>query len=112
MAAITPGIVYLLRFDRPISERHTTQHYIGWTENLPLRILSHRSHPDARLLQVAKERGIGFEIARAWRGTPADERYLKNLKSGPKLARGVKVRRLEGQELSSRQIEQLASMPF
>lgn len=31
----------------------------------------------ARFLQVAVERGIGFHLVRAWRGTRADERRLK-----------------------------------
>ena len=47
--------VYLLHFDRPISSRHTTQHYIGFAECLATRIQRHESGNGARLVQVAKE---------------------------------------------------------
>jgi hypothetical protein len=54
------GTVYLLHFDRPISDKHTAQHYTGWTKYLPARALAHLRGRGARLTQVACERGIGF----------------------------------------------------
>lgn len=78
-------VVYLLHFDRPISPKHTCQHYIGSCVNLEARIEDHRNRPDARLLQVAKERGIGFTVVQTWDGDRKEERRLKNLKNGPKL---------------------------
>ncbi|MCA9875471.1 MAG: hypothetical protein KC441_17495 [Anaerolineales bacterium] len=83
----TTGFVYLLRFDRPISEAHTTQHYIGWTNDLATRMQAHHLGHGSRLCQVANERGIRFQIARVWRGDRALERKLKRWKCAPKLAR-------------------------
>jgi len=71
------GYIYLLHFSRPISPDHTTQHYIGWTADLPARIQSHELGQAARLTAVARERGISFEVVRVWRGTRNDERRIK-----------------------------------
>lgn len=79
------GIVYLLHFDRPISDKHTTQHYIGWTLHLPSRLRAHSEGRGARLTEVARERGISFTIARTWRGDRNFERKLKNRHEGPRL---------------------------
>ena len=82
------GYIYLLHFERPISDRHTCQHYLGYTSRrLFIRIQDHRkgTRSAARLTQVAKERGISFRVVRTWRGTRNDERRLKNRKEGPYL---------------------------
>lgn len=78
--------VYLLHFDSPISEHHTAQHYIGWTE-LPVedRLLAHKSGGGARFTQVANERGIGYQVVRTWKGNRQLERKLKNRHNSPKL---------------------------
>jgi predicted GIY-YIG superfamily endonuclease len=81
----TTGTIYLLHFERPISDRHTTRHYLGWARNLDARIKHHRQGTGARLTQVAHERGITFEIARIWKGDRNEERRLKNSKRGPRL---------------------------
>lgn len=79
--------VYLLHFDAPISDKHTCQHYIGFTSRtLTERITEHRKGQGARLTQVAKERGIGFRVVRTWaNGTRSLERQLKNQKMGNRL---------------------------
>lgn len=78
--------VYLLHFDRPISPGHTTQHYLGYAEDVGPRVNAHRHGQGARLTQVAKERGIGFRLARVWPdGDRAFERRLKNRKNTPRL---------------------------
>jgi predicted GIY-YIG superfamily endonuclease len=78
--------VYLLHFDRPISEKHTCQHYIGYAQNLEARIAHHRKGTSkARLLEVAHQRGIGFEVVRTWEGGKDLERKLKNGKNAPSL---------------------------
>ncbi len=79
------SVVYLLHFDRPISENHTCQHYLGSCVDLDERVHEHRTNPDARLLQVAKERGIGFTVVRIWAGGRQLERQLKSLHNGRKL---------------------------
>ena len=78
-------MVYLLHFERPISSRHTCQHYIGYTDDLARRMQAHRAGNGARLVEVAAERGIGFEIVRVWRGDRAFERRLKRQHNGPRL---------------------------
>lgn len=85
--------VYLLHFERPISPAHTAQHYLGYTERLRDRIEAHRRGQGSRLCAVARERGIGFEVARTWsKGTRRLERQLKQRKAAPRLCpicRGV-----------------------
>jgi hypothetical protein len=76
------GTVYLLHFDRPISDKHTAQHYIGWTTYLPARALAHLKGRGARLTQVAHERGIGFVIAATFPGDRTHERLLKRRHNG------------------------------
>jgi predicted GIY-YIG superfamily endonuclease len=52
--------VYLLHFDRPHPE-FGWQHYIGWTRNLPARILAHRtSSSGSRVARECRRAGIGF----------------------------------------------------
>lgn len=72
-------VVYLLHFERPISDHSTCQHYIGTANNLEARIKHHRQGTSkARLLEVAKERGISFDVVRTWEGDRTLERRLKN----------------------------------
>ncbi|WP_458686402.1 hypothetical protein [Nocardia tengchongensis] len=68
------GTVYLLHFDRPY--RHA-RHYTGWTSDLDNRLAEHRAERGARLLEVLRDNGIGWELARTWDGTRARERQLK-----------------------------------
>jgi predicted GIY-YIG superfamily endonuclease len=83
------NVVYLLHFDAPLGNldnpRGQAQHYLGWTPYLPARITAHLAGRGARLTQVARERGIGFVIARVWPGDRTFERRLKRRKEGPKL---------------------------
>jgi predicted GIY-YIG superfamily endonuclease len=78
--------VYLLHFERPISDSHTTQHYLGFAKSVDNRISQHRAGDGARLCQVAKQRGISFSVARVWQdGDRALERRLKNRKNSPRI---------------------------
>jgi len=79
------GYVYLLHFERPISEKHTAQHYIGWAYHLGSRMQQHLKGRGARFTQVAKERGIPFVIAAAWPGDRTYERELKRKKHASRL---------------------------
>lgn len=60
------GLTYLLHLDRPMGGR--CQHYVGWTVDLEQRISSHRTGARERCVftHEARERGIGFVIARVW----------------------------------------------
>lgn len=79
------GTVYLLHFERPISGGHTTQHYLGWAEDLEPRLHAHEHGQGARLTQVARERGIRWQLARTWHGDRNFERKLKRRHESPRL---------------------------
>ncbi|MGH8793345.1 MAG: endonuclease [Stackebrandtia sp.] len=70
----TGQVVYLLHFDRPY--RHAA-HYTGYTADLSARLAEHAAGHGARLLAVVKAAGIGWRLARTWRGDRAVERALK-----------------------------------
>ncbi|QVI22916.1 hypothetical protein KHQ06_08110 [Nocardia tengchongensis] len=69
-----PGTVYLLHFDRPFQH---ARHYTGWTTDLDARLADHRAGRGARLVEVLRDNGIGWELARTWKGTRGRERQLK-----------------------------------
>lgn len=78
--------VYLLHFASPISPDSPCQHYIGYADNIKARLHKHKYHPDARLLQVAKARGIAFMLAAQWLGGSRKlERQLKNRHNAPRI---------------------------
>ncbi|HLX49510.1 MAG TPA: hypothetical protein VKS82_14370 [Streptosporangiaceae bacterium] len=69
-----PGTIYLLHFDRPY--RHA-RHYIGWAVNLNARLAAHEQGRGARLLEVVRAAGIGWQLARTWSGDRNRERQIK-----------------------------------
>lgn len=75
------GTIYLLHLDRPLGH---ARHYCGWTSDLPARLARHAQGQGARLLQVARERGITWTLAATWPGTRADERQRKGRGSAVK----------------------------
>lgn len=81
-AASGDGTVYLLHLDPPVGH---SRHYVGWTSNLVQRLEAHREGRGARLLEVARERGGTFRLARTWLGSKVTERAIKNLHNGPTL---------------------------
>lgn len=108
------GYVYLLHFDRKIAPgRHTCQHYLGYADNLAARLQKHETGHGARLTQVARQLGIGWRLARLWRGDRTLERRLHNRKDSPRLCpfcgQGLRVR--YAQEVPDGEIEQHV-MPF
>lgn len=68
---------YLICFDAPY--RHA-RHYLGFTKD-PIpdrRIDAHRRGEGSRLIAVVNAAGIGWTVARVWKGyTRAQERALK-----------------------------------
>jgi predicted GIY-YIG superfamily endonuclease len=74
------GTIYLLHFARPY--RHA-RHYLGFAEDLEQRLAQHRAGRGARLVQVVLGAGIGFEVARTWKGDRRLERRLKNQRNAP-----------------------------
>jgi hypothetical protein len=76
--------VYLIHFERPIADGHPCRHYLGFALSVPKRVECHARGNGARLVEVAMERGIEWEIARVWpKGTRTFERQLKNQKNAP-----------------------------
>lgn len=79
----SPGTVYLIHLDTPIAGH--AQHYIGWAKHLEARIAHHRAKTGARLLQVAVELHINFEVVATWEGDRHFERKLKNRKNARRI---------------------------
>jgi predicted GIY-YIG superfamily endonuclease len=105
--------VYLLHFSAPVSNRHTCQHYLGFAEDLAVRVQKHQSGNGSRLVQVALQRGLSFELVRVWRGGRSFERKLKNRKEATRLCPICNPgnRYAEANELSQAEISQ-ALIPF
>lgn len=85
MAEWDRGVVYLLHFERPFGH---AKHYMGWTnsaESLPERLAQHQKGQGARLMQVIREAGIGFMLARCWRGGRSLERRMKDRRYAPRI---------------------------
>lgn len=89
MASITGNFyyeksgVYLIHMDSPMAH---AQHYIGYAESVAKRVRKHGTSQGARMLQVARQRGITFRLARSWYGADRSlERKLKNRKNARQL---------------------------
>lgn len=74
--------VYLLHLDRPY--RHA-RHYLGSSRDVPARLAEHQAGRGARLMQVIREAGIGFVLARLWEGGREQERKLKRRRGSVRL---------------------------
>ena len=79
------GYCYLIHLDAPLNPTHPARHYLGFSSYLPARMAAHVSGRGARFMQVARERGISWQIARTWPGDRSQERKLKNYKNAPRL---------------------------
>lgn len=73
----TQGTVYLIHFDQKLAH---AQHYVGFTTNLEQRLKHHRNGSGARLMEVIKNLGIPWQLARTWNAPKSFERQLKNRK--------------------------------
>lgn len=93
-ADLKVGGLYLLCFDRPlilgINVRREVRHYCGASVNVLRRLQKHATNPDARIMQLAKDRGITWRVVRVWLDVPggnqgtrwAAERRLKGISAG------------------------------
>ena len=77
------GTIYLLHFDQPVSDH--ARHYLGWASDLEGRLEAHARGRGARLMEVCRERGITWHLARTWEGTRERERAIKARAEGPRL---------------------------
>lgn len=93
------GTVYLLHFDQPYKH---AMHYIGWAADLAARLAQHGTKHGARLLQVLREQGIGWTLARTWPGDRNRERQIKNQGGASRLCPmcGVTPRTANGDQLA------------
>lgn len=74
--------VYLLHFDEPYKH---ARHYLGYADEVDLRLNAHRQNKGARLLQVVNGAGISWRLARTWPDGDRDlEKKLKRCKHGPR----------------------------
>jgi hypothetical protein len=79
------GYCYLIHLDAPLSEKHTARHYLGYCRHVPSQMEAHRTGRGARFMQVVRERGTSWSIARIWPGDRSFERKLKRRKMGPRM---------------------------
>jgi hypothetical protein len=85
-----PSWVYLVHLDPPIEHIEVgphagAAHYTGSADDLQARMAKHGTSEGARLLQVQRERGGSWHIARTWPGGKYEERAIKEWKQAPRL---------------------------
>lgn len=73
-------LVYLIHFERKI---HHAQHYVGCTDHLRERLITHAHGDGARILEVCRDKKIEWRLAAVWSGTYKLERELKIRKNAP-----------------------------
>lgn len=78
------NVVYCYHFAQAISPINGAQHYIGFAADLWARDALRRAGRGARLIQVAIERGIAFELVWAVPGSREFERQIKERKQAPR----------------------------
>lgn len=83
---------YLLHFDVKVGDH--AQHYLGTTKHLSLRLRTHATKPDAKLLAELKRLGGSFVVVKLWAGGYDLERKLKSRKNAPKLCPICEAKRL------------------
>lgn len=84
-----PGTVYLLHFEKPIGNMEKNvgraQHYVGWTEDIEVRLAQHLLGQGARIVAAVVAKGIGVKLARVWtHRTRYFERKLKKSRNAPR----------------------------
>src|SRR6266542_5474540 len=77
-----PGTVYLLHFIDPATGEPARYRHAGqiqhWALDLAARLAKHEDGRGARLLEVIRDAGLGWTLARTWPGDRKRERQLKN----------------------------------
>lgn len=80
--------VYLIHFKAPIGDQEPpagrkmqqATHYLGSASDVIRRMAEHAAGRGARLLAVARERNVPWELVRCWDGGRLAERRLKRWK--------------------------------
>lgn len=69
------GTIYLIHFSAPT--RDGRQHYLGWSSDVGKRFARHRAGNGAHQTRQAVAEGLKLTLAQTWRGTPLQERRIK-----------------------------------
>jgi hypothetical protein len=77
-----PSWVYLVHLDPAYRQ---AEHYTGSAHDLAARMADHGTERGARLLQVQREAGGSWHIARTWPGGWPEERAIEDWKQAPRL---------------------------
>lgn len=67
--------MYLICFDQPYEH---ARHYMGWTQQLGVRLHLHRAGRGARLMDAVTKAGIGWKVVAIYYGDRNEERRMKN----------------------------------
>ena len=71
--------VYLIHLDTPLKH---AQHYVGFSDNVDVRLERHRQGRGARFLRICNQREIHYQLVRVWPdGDRNAERRLHNCKN-------------------------------
>lgn len=77
-----PGWVYLIHLDPPY--KHAA-HYTGSADDLAQRLRQHGTSDGARLLEVQRQAGGTWHVARTWPGGQAEEYALKRARMAARI---------------------------
>ncbi len=81
--------VYLLHFGQPIGNlsnpRGQARHYLGYTNNLEMRLERHRQGNGSAIMAEVARLGIDWTLACTWQGGRDLEYRLKRRKNSPRL---------------------------
>jgi predicted GIY-YIG superfamily endonuclease len=64
------GYLYLIHFDIPYKH---AKHYLGFSKDIPARLIRHQAGRGSNLMRVIEEAGIPWKVTRIWVG----DRYLE-----------------------------------
>jgi predicted GIY-YIG superfamily endonuclease len=70
------GTIYLVHFSAPTVAHR--QHYLGWSADVTRRFAQHCAGHGARQTRKALAEGLRLTLAQTWRGTPSQERRIKD----------------------------------
>lgn len=82
---MTIAWIYIIHFDEPL---HHARHYVGCTEALKERLITHAQGHGSNILAVLKAKGISWRLASLYRtchaGMRRVERAIKDCSAGPR----------------------------